>query len=138
MSTSNDTKIISETMENTLESVPVKSVVTQETANENVNEAQSSVEAESSKTATPVADNVLADNTPQEFNRANVEALGSLVHLVDSDEDNKLDMFCYVKCSESDSDLLKQCRVVVFNGDALVMKAFPYTIEYNHTETNQI
>lgn len=138
MSTSNDTKIISETMENAPESVPVKAVVNQETANEDVNEAESSVEAESSKTPTPVAGNVITDNTPQEFNRANVEALGNLVHLVDSDEENKLDMFCYVKCSESDSDLLKQCRGVVFNGDALVMKAFPYTIEYNHTETDQI
>lgn len=138
MSTSNDTKIIPETIENTHESVPGKTAVNQETANENVNEAQPSVEAEFSKTPTPVADKVLVNNTPQEFNRANVEALGSLVHLVDSDEENKLDMFCYVKCSESDNDLLKQCRGVVFNGDALVMKAFPYTIEYNHTETEQI
>ena len=132
MSTSNDTKIISETMENTPESVPAKDLITQVTKNENVNEAKSL------KTSTPITNKVLVDNTPQEFNRTNIESLGSLVQLVDSDEDNKLDMFCYVKCSESDSDLLKQCRGVVFNDDALVMKAFPYTIEYNHTETDQI
>lgn len=129
MATSNYTKIIPEIMENTPESVPGKTVVTQETANKSVNEAPTSIEAESSKTPT---------HTPQEFNRANIEALGSLVHLVDSDDENKLDMFCYVKCSESDNELLKQCRGVVFNGEDLVMKAFPYTIEYNHTENEQL
>jgi len=141
MSTSNDTLIIPETMENTPDSVPVKTVVGEKAMNENVDEAQSSIEARPSETPTPVADKdekVLTDNTPKEFTRANVEALGSLVHLVDSDEENKLDMFCYVKCSESDSDLLKQCRGAVFNENTIVMKAFPYTIEYNHTETESI
>jgi hypothetical protein len=73
-----------------------------------------------------------------EFNRANIEALGNHVHLIDSDEDSKVDMFCYVKCSEDDNELLKQCRGVVFNGNDLVMKAFPYTSEFNHTEVDGI
>ena len=73
-----------------------------------------------------------------EFNRANVEALGNKIRLVDSDEENKLDLFCYVKCSMTDSELLKQCRGVVFNGDKIVMKAFPYAPEYNHTEVEAI
>lgn len=77
------------------------------------------------------------DTEPQkdsEFNRANVEGLGNLIRLVDSDEKEGLDMFCYVKCTNEDNDLLKNCRGVVFKGDELVMKAFPYTAEYNHTE----
>ena len=72
------------------------------------------------------------------FTRADIEALGNLVHLVDSDEENKLDMFCYVKCGSEDTDILKQCRGIVFNESTLVLKAFPYTIEYNHTETKKI
>jgi hypothetical protein len=87
---------------------------------------------------TTTEDNVTIPKNPLAFNRKNIEALDSLVHLVDTDADNKLDMFCYVKCSESDNKLLKQCRGVVFNGEKLVMKAFPYTIEYNNTENDQI
>ena len=73
-----------------------------------------------------------------EFNRSNIEANKEYVNLVDSDEENKLDMFCYVKCDDSDNDLIKQCRGVVFNGDNLILKAFPYTKEYNHTETDEL
>lgn len=78
------------------------------------------------------------DNSGNNFTRANIEALGNLVHLVDSDDDNKLDMFCYVKCDANDSDFIKQCRGVVFNDQKLVLKAFPYTIEYNHIESENI
>jgi hypothetical protein len=73
------------------------------------------------------------------FTRSSVDGLVSekLVNLVDSDE-NKLDMFCYVKCGIEDSDILKQCRGVVFNDYNLILKAFPYTTEYNNKETNKI
>ena len=72
------------------------------------------------------------------FTRHNIEAIGNTVNIVDSDEDNKLDMFCYVTCSNEDSELQKQCRGVVFNKDTLIMKAFPYTPEYNHTQVDEI
>ena len=72
------------------------------------------------------------------FTRHNIEAIGNTVNIVDSDEDNKLDMFCYVTCSNEDSELQKQCRGVVFNKDTLIMKAFPYTPEYNHTQLDEI
>jgi len=74
--------------------------------------------------------------TSSDFSRKNIVALGNLVRLTDSDEENKLDLFCYVKCDNSDSDLLKQCRGVVFNEDKLVMKAFPYTSEYVGCDDN--
>ena len=54
-------------------------------------------------------------STNLEFNRSNIEANKEYVNLVDSDEENKLDMFCYVKCDDSYNDLIKQCRGVVFN-----------------------
>ena len=69
-----------------------------------------------------------------QFTRTAIEGLGKAVHLVDSDEDNGLDLFCYVKCTNTDSDLLKRCRGVVFHGQDLVLQAFPYTAEFNHEE----
>jgi len=77
-----------------------------------------------------------ADNfaTQTEFTRANVMARESQVRLVNSDEETNLDLFCYNHCSNDDDDFIKQCRGLVFNGDTLVMKAFSYTPEYNHTE----
>ena len=112
---------------------------------EYVNEVKSSEETKFSDTQhQPDLDDQSSGNINDsnvlnlEFNRANIEALGNHIHLVDTDEEHKLDMFCYVKCSESDNNLLKQCRGVVFNGDKLVMKSFPYTTEYNHSEVNEI
>jgi len=134
MSDSKNNLIMSETKKE----VPEKSANSQEIVNKDSTEAKSSVETKISENNQSENVEQCVDDTPKEFNRANVEELGSLVHLVDSDEENKLDMFCYVKCSESDSDLLKQCRGVVFNEHDLVMKAFPYTIEHNHTDTQSI
>lgn len=69
-----------------------------------------------------------------EFTRQKVEELGDAIRLTDSDEKSGLDLFCYTKCSNTDSDFLKKCRGVVFNGNDIVMQAFPYTSEYNHQE----
>ena len=73
-----------------------------------------------------------------EFSRATVEALGSNVRMTDSDEENNLQLFCYVQCDESDHQNLQQCRGVVFSGDQIVMKAFPYTIECVHTAMDML
>jgi hypothetical protein len=74
------------------------------------------------------------DDQESEFSRKSVEDLGNAVRMTDTDEEAGLDLFCYVKCANTDSDFLKQCRGVVFNKETLVMKAFPYTAEYNHEE----
>ena len=69
--------------------------------------------------------------------RKNIENIKQ-VKLVDSQDG--LDLFCYVKCDEESSDLLKKCRGVVFNGDMVVMNGFPYTHEYteeNHEIINE-
>ena len=98
-------------------------------------------ESKSSDTPTPGVDTqptVEVDPLTLEFNRKNIEVLGNHIHLVDSDEESKIDMFCYVKCNEEDNDLIKQCRGVVFSGNDIVMKAFPYTSEFNHTQVNEI
>jgi hypothetical protein len=76
------------------------------------------------------------NNTPsQDFNRTMISALEKQVRLVDSD--NGLDLFCYIRCEATDSDVLKKCRGVVFNGEKMIMNGFPYTYEYtedNHAE----
>lgn len=85
-------------------------------------------------------DTLITDSikNPSIFTRQNVEELNNVIHLVDSDEENKLDMFCYIKCSEQDNDFIKQCRGIIFNEDKIILKAFPYTVEYNNTQTNEI
>jgi hypothetical protein len=86
-----------------------------------------------------ITDAMKNDSTKaSELTRKQVELLNNVIHLVDSDEENKLDMFCYIKCSEEDNDIIKQCRGLVFNGDNIVLKAFPYTLEYNDTQNIEI
>jgi len=80
----------------------------------------------------PVEVNKDTENVSTEFSRKTVESLNKQVRLVDSE--NGLDLFCYIKCGEHETDTLKKCRGVVFNNDEIVMNGFPYTYEY--TEDN--
>ena len=75
---------------------------------------------------------------PDEFTREKVESLGNRVRITDTDEDKGLELFCYIKCGPEDGSLLRQCRGVVFNDKEIVMRAFPYTVEYNHEEGENI
>jgi hypothetical protein len=138
MSNSNDTLIIKEAMENN----PTKDSIEQASVNVNVNvnEVTSSKEEKSSNTGNNSSrpEEVVPEPLSMEFNRKNIEAQGDYINLVDTDEDNKVDMFCYVKCGENDNELIKQCRGVVFSGNDLVMKAFPYTSEFNHTQIKDV
>ena len=72
-----------------------------------------------------------------EFTRKTIEKLGNRVRLTDSSPDG-LELFCYVKCNSADDPILQQCRGVVFHDEEIIMKAFPYTIEYNHNDFVQI
>ena len=72
------------------------------------------------------------------INRADMETLGNKVRLTDSDEARGLELYCYVHCGPTDSNLLHQCRGVVFNKDNLVMQAFPYTVEYTNLDVDQV
>jgi hypothetical protein len=143
MSNSNDTFIIKETMENNPTTASVEQASVSVHANENVNEASSSGEATPSNASntennSSLPEEVVPEPLSLEFNRANIEALGNHINLVDTDEDSNVDMFCYVKCGENDNELIKQCRGVVFSGNDIVMKAFPYTSEFNHTQFDDI
>jgi hypothetical protein len=68
-----------------------------------------------------------------ELTRASVEALGKRLK-TNKDESSGLELFCYIKCEPTDSRLLHECRGVVFHGEDLVLRAFPYTVEVAHTD----
>lgn len=53
------------------------------------------------------------------------------ISLYDVDTDYNLELYCYNSCTNNDRDIVKQSRGVVYNGDELVLKGFPYTEEYN-------
>lgn len=72
------------------------------------------------------------------LNRSKLEALGTQVRLTDTDEQTGLELFCYVHCESTDDVLLHQCRGVVFHKQDIVMQAFPYTVEYDHTNHDKI
>lgn len=93
--------------------------------NRNLSESQQSV----------AADFTVIDNP---FSRANVCSNEEKVRLVDKDEETGLDLFCYVRCSNNDDEFVKNCRGLVYHGDKLVMKAFPYTSEYSHTDLENL
>lgn len=81
------------------------------------------------------------DESSLDFNRKNIESLPKVIKQVDSDETTGLDLFCYIHCDKNDSHIRKQCRGVVFKGEDLIMKGFPYNIDYteneNQTEINE-
>ena len=68
--------------------------------------------------------------------RKNIEDLGNKVRITDTDGD--LELFCYTKCSQDDSELLKSCRGIVFNKEQIIMQAFPYTVEIPSTNKELI
>ena len=70
------------------------------------------------------------------FTRDAVVSQGEKVRIVDADEDTGLELFCYNRCGNEDSEFIKGCRGLVFNGEKLILKGFSYTDEYNHLETS--
>ena len=60
------------------------------------------------------------------------------VKLVDSDPSNEIDLFCYINCKRNDSEFLRQCRGLVYHKDDLILKTFPYTLEYIESENDEI
>uniref|UniRef100_A0A6C0LXC2 Uncharacterized protein n=1 Tax=viral metagenome TaxID=1070528 RepID=A0A6C0LXC2_9ZZZZ len=78
------------------------------------------------------------DISESEFNRKNIDALGTLIRVTDKDEPTGLELLCYTRCNADDPDLIRRCRGVVFNGEKIVMNAFPYTVEMSQTDTASI
>ena len=54
------------------------------------------------------------------------------IKLTDSDE--TLELFHYIKCDNSSSDLIKNSRGLIFDGDKLIVRTFPFTRELSPTD----
>lgn len=89
-------------------------------------------------TMSPVLNSTTNQNSDYEFTRSVVEANTSHIRLADRDDTSDLDLFCYIKCSQSDDRVVQDCRGAVFHKDTLVMRGFPYTPECNHTEIERL
>tara|TARA_B100000900_G_C20587088_1_gene720035 strand:+ start:971 stop:2338 length:1368 start_codon:yes stop_codon:yes gene_type:complete len=78
-------------------------------------------------------------NTEQSMDNFTRESVSSNsnIRLCDSTADNSLSLFCYNKCTTEDTDLVKNCRGVIFNNDTLVFKGFPYTPEFPSEEMSK-
>lgn len=82
--------------------------------------------------------NVEESESNKEFNYDTILSLGNKVRMTDKDEQNGIEIYCYVHCNQNDSPNLQKCRGVVVNDKQIILQAFPYTLEYNHTETDII
>ena len=75
----------------------------------------------------------LQSSKPADINdltREKIQAQSTKLRLSDSDLENKLDLYCYNRCNNDEADLVKNCRGVVFSGEHIVLRGFPYTEEY--------
>ncbi len=77
---------------------------------------------------------IMDNSSVFDYKRSHIESLTETIKLFDSDKDNNLDLFNYINCKNSDAKFLQSCRGLVYNNDELIVKNFPYTIEY--TEKN--
>jgi len=75
--------------------------------------------------------------TELQFTREKIETHPG-IKLVDKDEETGLEQFCYTKCQNGDSSFLKKCRGLVYNGHELVLKSFPYTVEYTDKDSEKL
>jgi len=67
---------------------------------------------------------------PVKVARETIQAQSGKIRLSDTDQDAGLDLFCYHRCDNSETKLVKNCRGIIFSGDKVVMRGFPYTEEY--------
>ena len=71
--------------------------------------------------------NTVDISSEQNITKDIIAKMGEKVKL--SDSVDGLELYCYTHCESSDSQELKRCRGVVFDGDNLVLTSFPYTEE---------
>ena len=88
------------------------------------------------ETVVQVTPNELTVNT---FTKEFVKSLGSNIKMTDVDEENKLELYCYVNCDNNSSADIKKCRGVVFDEVGnVVVQTFPYTPDLTSSNTEEI
>lgn len=59
------------------------------------------------------------------------------IRLVDADIENDIQLFCYDTCDDNSDEIVKLSRGVVFSGDQLILRGFPYTYEYTEKDNKE-
>ena len=77
-------------------------------------------------------------HTSGTLTRANIEALGNKVRISDTDQEANLDLYCYLGLSPSDEGDIVNCRGVVFNGEDIVLHAYPHQTELRASDVASV
>ena len=77
-------------------------------------------------------------DTTGKLTRAKIEALGNKVRISDTDQEANLDLFCYLGLSPSDEGDIVNCRGVVFNGEDIVLHAYPHQTELRASDVEGV
>ena len=77
-----------------------------------------------------------SEPSPGKMSRETIQALSGKIRLSDTDQDAALDLYCYNKCDNTESDLVKNCRGVIFHSNTVVMKGFPFTEEFTTDDSS--
>jgi hypothetical protein len=72
----------------------------------------------------------------QQLTRSAVEANPN-IRLVDADIENDIQLFCYDTCDDNSDEIVKLSRGIVFSGDKLILRGFPYTYEYTEKDNKE-
>jgi hypothetical protein len=67
--------------------------------------------------------------------------MGNKIRLVDSDSsngENPYDLYCYVKCSDNEDPVVKNCRGAILSDGKLVLQTFGFTPELTPDQTEKI
>ena len=67
-----------------------------------------------------------------------ITSQGNKIRLVDSDPENSLDLYCYVRCTNADVSIVRSCRGVVLDGDKVFLQTYPYTPEFEIEEKDKV
>lgn len=75
-----------------------------------------------------------------EISMDEIKRMGNTIRVTDEDETCNLKSYCYTNAHNKDDsdDNVKKYRGVVFDDDEVVMRAFPYTTDYEETDVDNI
>jgi hypothetical protein len=79
-----------------------------------------------------------SNNEPSELTRSIIDNNRDLINLVQKEEESGLELFCYDNCEQWYPEIVQQCRGIVFHDKQIVMRSFPYTIEFSNSQIELI
>jgi hypothetical protein len=67
-----------------------------------------------------------------------ITAQGNKIRLVDTDPENKLDLFCFVRCVDETDEVVKACRGVVVYDEKVIVQTYGYTGEFTTDDKSKL